>query len=157
MVYYVQVTSAWEGDRWRTIYATEDSELAEWVEKMMEIGENHFGMGNPGLTKMRKTRTVEEEELFDSDGSAAVREAENDLQHGWSDPPTHYARADLVTGERRKIPVDSLVYINCAAERDYLLRKWDERHPDKEIEFGIEPTIERTFFTQARTTFRGSM
>lgn len=86
--YYVQISSAWQGDRFHTCYKTDDPGLAEFLAGGLHISENQFGERNPGLSGMRDARAISKTQLQRQDGVPAVRMADEDSDLGfWDDAP----------------------------------------------------------------------
>jgi len=84
--YFVQTTSAWENDRWHTWIITKDKALAEWLAEALEIGENEYGIGNPGLRGVRYSRAISKTRLIRQDGRQAYLQALDDVERGFDDP-----------------------------------------------------------------------
>jgi len=103
MKYHVQITSLWQGDRWRSAYVTDDEDLAERMANALEIEENRNGAGNPGLTRAREARAISEKKLLEVDGPAAVRQGRDDVEMGWADDKVP-KRIDRDTGVREPYP-----------------------------------------------------
>jgi len=127
--YYIQISSAWQGSRWMTAYATNDRALAEYLAQNLVIEDNQWGQNNPGLNGRRYSRFVAKTKLARKDGGSAVGKAELDLAEGWTDIECPTRRSGRESHARSPWP--HFQYANLVSEISNLIDLYHEDQAEK--------------------------
>lgn len=135
-VYYVQISSSWQGSRWLAALKTEDRDLAEYAAETLEIGEHQFGRDNPGLTGRRYSRFISKTKLQRKDGLPAIARAEQDLSEGWEDTEAPTKRISRASQDRA--PISSFLWPNVMQEIEQIEDAYREEQEAKAQEGKID-------------------
>jgi len=124
---YVQITSNWQDDRWRTAIKVTDRKLANFLAEGLKINENEFSPGTPGIGGVRHARLISKTRLIRESGLSAITQAEADISTGW---PV----SDVPFRSQERIPYRQFTREGLLADIEVLKKTYIENQHSRELE-----------------------